>query len=145
MPQGLPSSFEFLVPTDLAYVRPARKMIEALLAAQGWEEDVIDDVGLLATEVVQNAIEHGSLGDGQERIRIGCMLEDMAVTLDVRDPGTGKDPSVALLRDATVPPPLDAARGRGLFLIHRLATQFDRELLPERGLKIVVRRIVDGA
>ena len=140
MPHGLPAAFEMLVPTDLAYVRPARKMLEALLVAQGWGEDDVDDVGLLATEVVQNAIEHGSRGDGSELVRIVCHVEAEAVTLEVSDPGSGKDPEIAIARDPTEPPPLDAARGRGLFLINRLATRFDREIGVEGGLGIVVRR-----
>ena len=145
MPEGLPWAFEFLVPTDLAFVRPTRKVVEALLVAQGWLEDDIDDVGLLATEVVQNAIEHGSKADGSERIRVSCLLQAGSITLDVRDPGTGKDPQVALARDPTEPPPLDAPRGRGLFLMHRLATRLERRLLSEGGLHIVIRREVDAS
>jgi len=140
MPHGLPAAFEMLVPTDLAYVRPARKMLEALLVAQGWGEDDVDDVGLLATEIVQNAIEHGSVGDGSELVRIICRVEPEAVTIEVSDPGSGKDPQIALERDPTEPPPLEAARGRGLFLINRLATRFDRERCATGGLRIVVRR-----
>ncbi len=145
MPHGLPSAFELIVPTDLVFVRPARKMIEGLLVAQEWGEDDVDDVGLLVTEIVQNAIEHGSQNDGLELIHIRCLVSAEAITLDVLDPGSGKDPEIALRRDPTEPPPLDAARGRGLFLIHRLASRFVRERGDGGGLRVVVRREVEEA
>lgn len=140
MPDALPAAFELRIPTLLAFVRPVRKMVEGLLIAQEWEEDDYDDVGLILTEVVQNAIEHGSAGDGSEWVRLTCHLDTLGFTLDVIDPGTGRDPQIALDKDPTEQPPLDAARGRGLFLINRLAKQFERSLGTHGGLHIWVRK-----
>lgn len=126
MPEGLPAPIRLVLVTDLVFVRAARKMVEALLAAQGWPEEPIEEAALVATELVQNAIEHGSLNDGTETVGLSIQLEDASVLLEMSDPGTGKDPSLLLDRDVTTPVPLDASRGRGLFLINRLATQFER-------------------
>ena len=108
-------------------------MVEGLLVAQSWEEEDRDDVGLIVTEVVQNAIEHGSAADGSEWVRMTCQLDATGFTLDVIDPGTGRDPRLAIERDPSAQPPLDAPRGRGLFLIYRLAKRFERTLVDEGG------------
>ncbi len=115
-------------------------MLEALLLAQGWLEDDVEDAALVVTEIVQNAVEHGSKCDGSESVEVTCLLTGDALEIEVEDPGTGKDPHEALERDVTAPVPLDATRGRGLFLIDRLCGQFDRSLNDNGGMRIRVRR-----
>lgn len=138
MPEALPGPFHIEVPSHLAFVRPVRKMVEATLAAQGWSEDDIEDVALVTTEIVQNAIEHGSRGQGDERVQVICQAENDRLALTVEDPGTGQDPNAVVERDVTEPVPLDAARGRGLFLIGRLVGAFERTVLPGGGLRVHV-------
>ena len=140
MVDNLPGHFRIDVPTDLVYVRPVRKMIEAVLKSEDWSEDDVDDTALVVTEVVQNAIEHGSLCDGKERVTVVCRVETLAVELDVEDPGTGKDPAELLRRDVTAPVPIEATRGRGLFLIHRLCSRLERQRLATGRIQVCVRR-----
>lgn len=140
MPDGLPHAFLIDIPADLAFVRPVRKMIEGLLYAQAWEEDDVDDASLIVTEIVQNAVEHGSKADGTERIAVHVHVQSAAIELEVRDPGTGKDPSLAVQRDVTVPVPMDEPRGRGLFLIHRLSATLERAVEDDGGLCIKARK-----
>lgn len=126
MPEGLPAAVRLTVPTDLVFVRPARKMVEGLLQGQAWPEEAVEEAVLVATELVQNAIEHGSMADGTEEAWVLLTLDEASVEMAVGDPGTGKDPRLLLDRDVTEPVPLDAPRGRGLFLINRLATRLER-------------------
>jgi len=141
--ERLPSPLVLRLPTDLTFVRPGRKMIEALLRAQGWPEDDLEEVALVATELIQNAIEHGSRGDGREVAEVTIRIEEGAVEMDVLDPGTGRDPRELLERDVTAPVPLDAPRGRGLFLINRLATRLERLRDEGGGARVFVRLEVD--
>ena len=145
MTQALPDSLRITVPTDLAFVRPVRKMVEALLGAQGWAEDDVDDIALVVTEVIQNAIEHGSRGRGDEQVDIWCSPGQGSIEIEVRDPGTGKDPQEAIDRDVTLPVPLDAERGRGLFLIGRLCDEFQREILETGGMRVRVSKSVGAS
>ncbi len=139
MPEGLPLPLRLLLPTHLVFVRSGRKMIEGLLLAQGWDEDATEEVALVATELIQNAIEHGSRGDGSETAELVLLLESDAVVLEVSDPGTGKDPLGLLERDVTTPVPLDASRGRGLFLVNRLSATFERSRDVGGGCRVRVR------
>ena len=114
-------------------------MIEGLLVAQNWPKEAVEEVVLVATELVQNAIEHGSRCDGSEEAEVRLVLDDSSVTVEVWDPGTGKDPQILLDRDVTKPVPLDEPRGRGLFLINRLANSLERGRRPEHGCSVRVR------
>jgi anti-sigma regulatory factor (Ser/Thr protein kinase) len=145
MPDSLPAPIRVQVPTDLAYVRPIRKMLEALLYAQGWEEDDVDDAALMITEIVQNAVEHGSTADGRETVDIRLHARADGVELIVEDPGSGQDPREALERDVEKPVPLDEARGRGLFLIHRLAAECELSLGRSGGLRVCARKEVGAS
>ena len=140
MPDGLPAPIELQIPTDLAFVRPVRKMLEGLLYAQGWQEDDVDDASLIVTEIVQNAVEHGSKGDGKECVRISFLTEPGALQLEVEDPGSGEDPGQAVERDIEKPVPMDEPRGRGLFLINRLAQNFERSIGASGGLNLRARK-----
>ena len=140
MPEGLPLPVRLEIPSDLVFVRPVRKMVEGLLYAQGWEEDDVDDATLIITEIVQNAVEHGSRSDGKESILIDIHMEPEAVDMLVIDPGTGRNPKTALERDVETPPPMDDPRGRGLFLIYRLAGMLERTIAEGGGLRIRARK-----
>jgi serine/threonine-protein kinase RsbW len=142
MPEGLPAPIALHVPSHLASVRPVRRMLEALLDAQGWAEDDVDDVALIVTEVVQNAVEHGSRGDGAETIAVWVHALPRALEIVVEDPGTGRDPHLALQRDVTAPVPVEDTRGRGLYLVYRLTSRFERSLTDGGGLRVRVLKEV---
>jgi anti-sigma regulatory factor (Ser/Thr protein kinase) len=144
MPEGLPAPVRLVLATDLVFVRAARKMIEGLLHAYGWDEETVEEVALVATELVQNAIEHGSRNDGTETAELELRLEDGAIVLEMSDPGSGKDPSLLLERDVEQPVPLDAARGRGLFLVNRLSAEFERSREASGGCRVRARMEADA-
>jgi serine/threonine-protein kinase RsbW len=145
MAEPLPAALSIRLPTDLVFVRVGRKMIEGLLGAQGWEEDAVEDAALVATELIQNAIEHGSRGDGSEVAEIRVVLDAAGCLLEVLDPGTGKDPRLLLDRDLEAAVPLDAPRGRGLFLVNRLAADLVRRCHPGGGCVVTARVACESA
>ncbi len=134
-----PVSLEVEIPSHLDFVGPVRRVIEGLLASQGWGEEDVADVGLVATEVLQNAVEHGSRNDGGEAVRVVCAVRGTEIVIDVDDPGSGKGPQSLLSRDVTVPPPVDSSRGRGLYLVHRMSHELHRERRPDGGGRVRVR------
>jgi serine/threonine-protein kinase RsbW len=145
VPEGLPAALTIRVPTDLGFVRPVRKMIEALLSAQGWGEEAVADAGLIATEVLQNAVEHGSKNDGSEVVELHVALQVDAATIDVQDPGTGKGTQSLLRQDVTKPPPPDSPRGRGLFLVNRMVQTLDRSTAAGGGSLVRVRVRIEAS
>jgi anti-sigma regulatory factor (Ser/Thr protein kinase) len=120
-------------------------MVEGLLYAQGWTEDDVEEAALVFTELIQNAIEHGSRADGTEHAAVEILLSEDAVQMEILDPGTGQAPAELLERDVTQRVPLDEPRGRGLFLVNRLAKEFERAPREAGGCRVRVRLEVEGA
>ena len=111
-----------------------------MLASEGWNEEDSADAGLVISELLQNAIEHGSRNDGAEAVRCRCTSRpEGTVEIVVHDPGTGKGFESLARRDVTTPPPLDAVRGRGLFLVHRMTETLDRSRAKDGGSLVAVR------
>lgn len=88
-----------------------------------------DDLSLLTSELVTNAIRHGSCREGEDLIELVLWPADGHYWLAVSDPGTGKP--------ALAHPDSDAENGRGLLLVDRLATAWTVRPRPTRGTSVV--------
>lgn len=134
------TTFEATLPTDLERIRSVRRCVEGLLASEGWSDEDAADVGLVVTELLQNAIEHGSRNDAHEPVQLRCVLPSAGtIIVEASDPGTGKGLASLLARDVTVAPPIDAVRGRGLFLVHRMSKSLERAAAPDGRSLVRVR------
>ena len=76
---------------------------------------VLEDVRLLVSELVTNALRHGELTAG-DRVSLKARVDDGVVRLEVRDPGN----------DGDVAPRQPGVRGGGygLFLVEQLARRW---------------------
>ena len=95
---------------------------------------MLEDVRLLVTELITNALRHGQLNPG-DRVSVKASVDEGVVRIEVTDPG----------RNGTVAPREPGARGGGygLYLVEQLAKRWgvDRregttvwcELAPEPG------------
>ncbi|MFE2043772.1 ATP-binding protein [Streptomyces sp. NPDC059477] len=88
-----------------------------------------DDLGLLTSELVTNAIRHGACWEDEDLIELVLWPADGHYWLAVSDPGTGK---LELAR-----PDTDSECGRGLFLVDSLATAWTVRPRPTRGTSVV--------
>ena len=76
---------------------------------------VLEDVRLLVTELITNALRHGELTAG-DRVSLKARVDDGVVRIEVRDPGN----------DGDVAPRQPGVRGGGygLFLVEQLARRW---------------------
>jgi anti-sigma regulatory factor (Ser/Thr protein kinase) len=76
---------------------------------------VLEDVRLLVTELITNALRHGKLTSG-DHVSVKASITDDVVRIEVRDPG----------KDGDVAPREPGARGGGygLYLVDRLAKRW---------------------
>jgi len=79
----------------------------------------LDDVRLLISELVTNAIRHAQLGP-KDWIELLVDVERTKVRVEVRDPGPGFDPS-------TIPPKTPDGAGWGLEFLRRIAPRWGVE------------------
>jgi signal transduction histidine kinase len=107
-------SLEFLLDGGADAVPETRKV---LLAADGFVPDSVrDDLLLLASELVSNAVRHGGVEPGQA-VRVALRLREGLVRLEVTDPG-------GQFTRARVRERRDETGGWGLFLVDRIATRW---------------------
>ena len=76
---------------------------------------VLEDVRLLVTELITNALRHGSLTPGDE-VSVRAVVGEETVRIEVRDPGNNGEPVVR--------PPGPYGGGYGLYLVERLAKRW---------------------
>lgn len=101
-----------LVVADTSGIIDARQMVRSFAAATLPSERV-DDLALVTSELVTNALEHGT----GEPVDVRIHSEPTRIELTVSSPSFGQ-------LDATPHmPPADQVRGRGLFLVAALSDE----------------------
>lgn len=88
-----------------------------------------DDLGLLTSELVTNAIRHGSCREDEDLIELVLWPADGHYWLAVSDPGTGKP--------VLTHPDADSENGRGLLLVDSLATAWTVRSRPTHGTSVI--------
>ncbi|HEY5835166.1 ATP-binding protein [Streptomyces sp.] len=123
---AVPSHWRF--PADPASVRRARQAVTDALP-YGCHPRLGDDLGLLTSELVTNAIRHGTRPTDDQLIELVLWPADGHYWLAVSDPG----PGVPMLTRAAP----DATGGRGLLLVDALSAAWAVLPRPTRGKSVV--------
>jgi len=129
---------------NLRYVRPVRHFISALCALAEYDEDETESIALVATELLNNAIEHGARGPDEE-IELTMRVTADMFSFVVVDPGRGGEKFArTAIRKASIMPDLDEPRGRGLFLIKNYMDELEISYDPARGTRLAVSKAMEA-
>ena len=115
-PESLKS--RIVIHSDPRLIREVDEFIEARLRRLGLDDSIIADIAICATEIVNNAIEHGNKEDPEKRVVLEMDQTGDSITITISDEGTffdfeGIQSPVAeenLLREV----------GRGIFIVRQL-------------------------
>jgi anti-sigma regulatory factor (Ser/Thr protein kinase) len=125
--------------SSLHDVRSLREVFDRSLADSGIEGDLLAGWGLIFTELVNNALEHGCTCP-TDRVRVAWDSDGSTVELAVVDPGN----CPLTERDFDEADPSNFAeegRGAGLYLIRAFVDEITVRPWPEGGTEIrLVRR-----
>lgn len=105
------------MPADSAHLGQARQFAGLAARAFGFPQEAGFEITMAVSEVVANAVEHGSTSS-EDLIRLRAVEEDGALVFYVTDVGTFTPPA-ALAADIL------SDRGRGLTLIRWLMDELD--------------------
>lgn len=110
-----------LVRQDASSASAVRRQLAADLDQHGVDADAIDEVALVASELVVNAVRHAGSAGGCE-FGVRWTVHPDAVIVVVEDPST----------ELPVPrtPAAGATSGRGLRIVEALTTDWGYELTP---------------
>jgi anti-sigma regulatory factor (Ser/Thr protein kinase) len=135
--------FNMVIDADPAAIPKISAGVTQMLAHKGWAENDIIRVELALEEALANAIRHGCCGDPTKQLQCCVAIDERGeVTIVVRDPGKGFDPSA--VADPTTPDNILKPSGRGIFLINEL---MDDVKFAEGGreLRMTKRKAANGA
>ena len=128
------------VPARSDAVATVRHAVVDHLTARGVPSTVVDDIELVTSELVTNAIIHPRPASGEPSVRLRLALSD-SVELMVANVGSATAiPPV----DEWQPAPAFALSGRGLAIVRRLCDNVTVEQAGERAVVTCRRRLPDG-
>lgn len=124
--------FQLVLPTDLRQVGEAVEAVVDCCRADGpLDGRARFRLRTVAAEAIANAMAYGNGNDPALRVTVAVEVRHDAIVLSVTDQGDGFDPrQVRDMADFTAVECHEAIRGRGLFMIRRLA---ERVAFNERG------------
>ncbi|MFK0114266.1 ATP-binding protein [Streptomyces sp. NPDC090994] len=129
MPEIPPVPAHWRFPAHPASVRRARHAVTEALP-QALRPHLGDDLRLLTSELVTNAIRHGVMGrEDEDLVELVLWPADGHYWLAVSDPGNGKL--------AVTHPDTYSESGRGLFLVDNLAAAWTIRPRPARGTSVI--------
>jgi len=126
---------------NMRFVRPVRHFIGALCTLAEYAEEEADSIALVATEILNNSIEHGCNCEN-DQVEVSLLVTRSVFRFEVVDAGKGGSRFAdAAAERAMHMPDLDEPRGRGLYLIHNFMDELDVTYDPQRGTSFRVAKM----
>jgi serine/threonine-protein kinase RsbW len=110
--------FKLKFSSDTMYLEKVEKLSSKVARLAGLSESHSDDLGIVTTELVNNAIHHGNKNDPDKDVQIIFIIDEDKIELRIQDEGNGFSPEE--LKDPLAPENLFSESGRGIFLIRNL-------------------------
>ncbi len=111
------------IPPDLKYLPIVDDFVERFLQENGIDKSVIADIAISVSELVTNAVTHGSRSSPDESVDITIGKSGNTVTISVTDRGSGFNPND--IADPLADENLLKETGRGIFIVRALMDTVD--------------------
>jgi serine/threonine-protein kinase RsbW len=108
-----------VIESTTSNLRRVEEFLEEISHEAGFSGESYGKVLVSVMEAVNNAIIHGNHGDVSKRVTILLGYESSTLSITVTDEGNGFSPE--MIPDPTSPENIENIRGRGVFLMRRLA------------------------
>lgn len=112
----------------------AREWVCERARVDGFDEEAIAEIALAVSEAVSNIVLHAYAGRTDGRIEATLTVDDMALTLRLRDYGRKFDPSAYQSPDLDTP----AEGGYGIFLMRTVMDEVRYETGHAEGTELVL-------
>lgn len=127
------------LPSTIDSVDAVEAKVEEFATRAGFDEDTVDQIGMISREAAANAVLHGNRSDATKKITARFALTDEALSIQVADEGGGFDPEN--VPDPLSPEGLMRTSGRGIFLMRAIMDEVHfRQLSPGTEITLVKRR-----
>ena len=110
------------LPSRIDSITIVENFIDKLSAKYSFSDEVYANVLICISEAVINGIVHGNQENPEKKVYINLeVIKDKRLVFTISDEGDGFD--FNNLPDPTAPENLESLRGRGVFIIKKLADQ----------------------
>ena len=134
-----PRKFELEFSSDTKYLENVEKLSTKVARYAKLSESDSDDLGIVTTELVNNAIHHGNKNDPDKLVHITFTVDDNKIELRIQYQGSGFNPDK--LKDPLAPENLLNESGRGIFLIRNLMDGLDFKFTDTGTETIVIKNL----
>ena len=131
--------FELYFASDTKYLENVEKLSTKVARYANLSESDSDDLGIVTTELVNNAIHHGNKNDPNKSVYIIFTVDEDRIELRIKDEGKGFDPNK--IKDPLAPENLLSESGRGIFLIRNLMDDLDFNFTTNGTETIVIKNL----
>jgi serine/threonine-protein kinase RsbW len=129
-----------IISSDLNEIKKVEIFSQKISKKAILNEDKSDNLAIVLTELVNNAILHGNKGDPKKNVILKAYYYQKYIRVSVRDQGNGFNPDQ--LQDPTDPANLWKESGRGIFLVKNLIDKV--EFFPSKeGTEIVITQFIN--
>ncbi len=128
------------IPSSLDQIASVDEFVEGWLRRRGVPEDMIVDLAIAITELVNNAIKHGNKKDRNKMVTVRLLIRNGKAQATIADEGEGFDPD-------TVPSPIAEENllkeiGRGIFIVRSLMDEVEYSFPEGGGTAVTVTKRV---
>ena len=114
--------------------------LDSKLRDAGFPEDLLADVAVSVSEVVNNAVIHGNHEDASKKVKVELDISADRVSISVQDEGEGFDPES--LPDPVSQDNLMREVGRGLFIVRAYMDEVHIKKVDGGGLRITLVKVL---
>jgi anti-sigma regulatory factor (Ser/Thr protein kinase) len=137
-----PPRIELRLPATHRFTRLGRRVVERLAERQGYEPRRVEELSLIASELLSNCVDHAQPSSELLWMQLGVVFGPTGWELEVVDQGGGDAQRLnAALAEPLEPAleelDLDQERGRGLLLLRSLVDHLEASPSADgRGLRL---------
>ena len=115
--------FSITIPSNTLYLERVEKLTAEVSDYAKLTQNECDDLSIVVTELVNNAIHHGNKQNQSKKVYINFYVKSNQLEIHIKDEGNGFNPEK--LKDPLEPENLLNESGRGIFLIRNLMDKLD--------------------
>lgn len=112
------SDNKIVIPSDPALISVVDEFLESNLRRHGIADEIVADIAICASEIVNNGIHHGNRQDPTKVVSMELKFTETEVTVIVADQGKFFDPDS--IADPVAAENLLREVGRGVFIVRQL-------------------------
>ncbi len=132
-------TFALEINSDTRLLSKVERLSEEVAQYAQMDESDSDDLGIVTTELVNNAIHHGNKNNPDKKVRVSFNVNQERIELRIKDEGAGFDPGD--VNDPLAPENLMKESGRGIFLIRALMDTLDFEFSESGTITIATKSL----